>query len=269
MKFTVLMAVYIKENPSFFKKAIESIWENQSIKPNEVIIVEDGPLTKELNIILNKYESIMPLKRIKLENNVGLGKALNIGVENCSNEYIFRMDSDDISFSNRFEKQLNFINNNPDVDFFSSHIAEFEDSISKISGKRIVPINREDFIIFSKSRNPINHMTAVFKKSAVLKVGNYISIIGYEDYYLWIRLLMNGFIGVNIDETLLFARAGRNMISRRQGFSFFKSEFFFLRKLRTANFISRFQFIKNMITRCVPRLFPVFLLNIVYKFLRK
>ena len=269
MKFSVLISIYKKENPLFFDLSLESILINQSLLPNQVVIVKDGSITQELEFVLNKYIELFPniLKICGYTSNRGLGFALNFGLVKCSNEIVFRMDTDDICNFNRFEKQLPIIQKN-EISIVGSNIEEFNYEIGDLKNFRILPSKNFDINKFKFYRNPFNHMTVVFKKSIIQSVGGYLEMPGYEDYYLWFRLLKHN-KGENINENLVYARVGNDMINRRQGFMFFIKELKFQRALVINKLISKKQFIKNIVSRAIPRLLPKPILSIFYNlFLR-
>ena len=267
--FSVLLSVYKKEQPEFLRKALESIWYEQSLKPSEIVLIKDGPLTAELDAVIEEFKQDKLVKTIALEKNVGLGSALAIGVEHCSNELVCRMDSDDIADSKRFEKQIGYLNSHPKVVLLSANIAEFNDSPDSIVSHRKVPTSYDDILSFAKKRNPMNHMAVVFKKSAVLDAGNYQPFQGYEDYFLWVRILAKGYRAANLNENLVLARTGNNMIVRRQGIKFFKEELRLQKEFMKLDFISRPEYFRNIFLRALPRLMPIFALKLIYKTLRK
>ena len=227
LKFSVLISVYIKENPEYFDTALESV-VNQTLMPNEIVIVKDGALTEELDAVIEKYVSKYPqlFNIVALEKNVGLGDALRIGVLNCKNEIIARMDSDDICHRERFEKQIKFLTENSNIDLVGSWISEFEEKPEQIISYRQLPIEHEKIYKFGQFRCPVNHMTVMYKKEAVLKAGNYQTFKNIEDYYLWGRMLKQGSVFANIPECLVNVRAGQAMFKRRANLTyFFNSEF--------------------------------------------
>ncbi len=267
--FSVLISVYFKENSSFFEKALSSIWDDQTLQPTEIVVVKDGELTPELDSVLIDFSKKAPVKVVALSTNVGLGKALALGLDACSYELVARMDSDDVAVATRFEKQISYLMENPTVSFISSQIAEFDNVPTNTKSIRNVPVDQHSIVRFSKSRNPMNHMAVVFKKSAVVSVGGYLPFLGYEDYYLWVRMLKAGFQAHNHPEVLMYARVGNNMLARRQGFTFFKQEIKLQRTFKKLGHITIVQFLKNIITRALPRLLPVAGLKLVYKLIRK
>ena len=155
------MSVYYKENPSYLDDSLDSIF-NQTLKPNEVVLVEDGPLNEELDNVINKYKNKHEcFKIVKLKENMGLGKALNEGLKYCQYEYVARMDSDDISIPNRFEKQISYLEQHPEIDMLGSNIAEYDEKMTTITGHRIVPENNNEILKMMKKRNPFNPMSVI------------------------------------------------------------------------------------------------------------
>lgn len=265
IKFSVLMSVYFKESPSYLEAALSSIF-TQTVMPDEVVLVEDGPLTSELDETINKFEKEYPtiLKVVKFENNRGLGQALHDGLLECSNEIVFRMDTDDIAHKDRFEKQLKVFAEK-DVDAVGSNITEFDETMTNITSHRIVPEQDEDIKKMAKSRNPINHMTIAFKKQAVIESGNYLDMMYFEDYYLWVRMMSKGYTFYNIQEELIDVRGGNDMIKRRGGKKYIKPIINFEKAILKLGYISKFEFIKNVIQRVIVSLIPNRFRFFIYK----
>lgn len=265
MQFTVLLSVYYKESSSFLIKSLDSVF-TQTICPDEVILVGDGPLGCELNEIVAKYSLNYPaLKVIPLLTNQGLGKALNEGLKHCSYDIVARMDTDDIAKPERFEKQLAVFKKHPDIDVVGAWIDEFEDDISNVKSVRKLPEFHDGICQFAKRRNPMNHPVVMFRKSAVLAAGGYQHFPLFEDYYLWIRMLMNGAKFYNIQESLLFFRFSPEMFRRRGGWKYAVNEFRFLRMMKDMHFISFFEFIQNILVRFSTRIIPNSLRSFIYK----
>ena len=270
MKFSVLLSVYHKETPTYLKEALYSI-ENQSLKPDEVVLVKDGPLPGALKVDIKRYiaTSGLSCRVISLKQNVGLGEALNKGVAQCKHEWIARMDTDDIALPDRFEKQFAYLAAHPDTDVLGGWICEFDREPDDCAQERRVPASHEDILRFAKHRNPLNHMTVVFRKSAVLDAGGYQPMNGFEDYYLWMRMIQKGEQFANLPEIVVKARTGRNMITRRQGWKYAKSEWALEKAAYQIGFWSVPDLARNMITRVLPRLLPVFIVEKLYNLLRK
>ncbi len=264
MKFSVLMSVYYKEDPKYLKEAIESIL-NQTVMPSEIVIIKDGKLGDNLNNILDQFDKNYKslFKFIEFEENQGLGIALRRGVEECSYEIIARMDTDDIAAKNRFEREL-AIMQEKNLDMVGSNIVEFDGNIENIISKRNVPDTDENIKSYAKKRNPFNHMTVMYKKSAVLKAGNYKNFLWFEDYNLWIRMIMNGAKMYNIQENLVYARTGASMFERRGGVKYIKREYKMQKEMLKIKFISYKEFMFNILTRSAVRIMPNKLRGFVY-----
>lgn len=221
-KFSVAMCVYGKDEPTWFDLAVQSIL-NQTVQPDEVVLVVDGPVPEELDVIIKKYESDSKFNVIRFEENQGHGNARRKSVQECKNNIIALMDADDISVENRFEKQLEcLINENADI--VGGNISEFIGTTDNIVGYRRVPENHADIIDYMKTRCPFNQVTVMFKKEAYLKAGGYIDWYCEEDYYLWLRMMQNGANFKNVNEVLCNVRVGKEMYQRRGGLAYFKSE---------------------------------------------
>lgn len=269
--FSVLMSVYHKEKKEYFYDSLKSVF-CQSVLPNEVVIVVDGPITKELEYVLEsfkeKYKDIIKIVRIK--ENVGLGLALATGIKNCSNELIARMDSDDICVRDRFEKQLEYFNKFPEIDVCGSYISEFETNVNEIVSIRKVPLSHKEIAEYQKRRSAVNHMTVMYKKSAVINAGNYQDAKLMEDDVLWINMLKNGSKFANIGESLVFARIGDGMIERRGGMDYLKKYINGRKIILKTGYISYFDYIYTVIIQCFVALMPEKLRKFVfYKILRK
>lgn len=264
------MSVYYKEIPQYFLTSVESI-VNQTYPPSEIVIVKDGKLTYELDQIIENFQLKFPglFKIVRLQINQGLGEALNIGVKECSYDLIARMDTDDISKPDRFEKTLKQFLDNPELDIVGSLIEEFEEEPNNILACRAVPLAQKDIYNVAKRRNPFNHMTVMYRKQAVIDAGNYQSFLWCEDYYLWVRMIMKCCTMKNINESLVYVRSGKEMFERRGGRRYVISEFNLQRKYLDIGFITWFQFITNIALRGMIRLIPNKLRGFIYiKFLR-
>ena len=264
MGFSVLMSVYKKEQAGYLAEAMESVF-NQSLVPDEVVLMEDGPLTDELEQTISELKKRHPqIVTYSFAENVQLGRALAKGVELCSHELIARMDTDDIAKPDRFEKQLAIFEKYSDIDVVGAWIDEFEDDISEVKSVRKLPELPDDIRQFAKRRNPINHPVVMFRKSAVLAAGGYRHFPLFEDYYLWIRMLMNGAKFYNIQESLLYFRFSPEMFKRRGGWKYMINELHFLQMMRQMHFISFSQFMQNLFVRFSIRLIPNSLRAIIY-----
>ena len=223
-KFSVLMSIYYMEDPKYFDLCLKSILIDQTVLPSEIVLVKDGRLTDELESVIEKYQKLFPniFNIVALESNVGLGSALNIGLKSCKYDLVMRMDSDDVSVPDRFEKQLKYMKKHKDVSVLGGFIGEFKDDKNKIERIKTMPCTYEEVRKYAKFRNPINHMTVCFRKKDVLKVGNYQPLFYLEDHYLWARLLVNNKKIENLPYVLVYARIGNGFISRRGNKNYIK-----------------------------------------------
>lgn len=269
MKFSVLMSIYKQEEPKYFNRAMQSIWNEQSVKPNEILLVQDGPLTAELYESIDEWKTKIGelFKIIPLEKNLGLGESLNVGIKHCSYELIARMDTDDISTPNRFEKQLKVFEEN-NIDVCSGFISEFEKNENDIISYRKVPQNHVDIVKYSKTRNPLNHVTVMMKKTVLEQAGGYKHMLWMEDYYLWVRMIINNAKLFNLQEQLVNVRTGNGMLDRRRGIVYIKAEILFLNELRRIKYITRLEYLKNILIKIPLRLLPRSCLKVVYCVLR-
>lgn len=220
--YSVLMSVYGKENAEYLKQSIKSIME-QTVPTDDFWVVCDGPLTAELDAViefyLEKYPDIFHVLRLK--ENVGLGRALNAGLAKCKNDVVARMDSDDIALPKRCERQLEMMRKG--VELTSGTVVEFDRDVSSLLSKRELPQTGEEIKKGIGRRNPFNHPCVMYRKSSVLSAGGYQHFYLFEDYYLWARMIKNGAIAENVKDVLLYMRAGEGMYERRGGWKYMKS----------------------------------------------
>ena len=217
--YSVLMSVYALEKPNYLRQAIKSM-QDQTVKTNDFVLICDGPLTEELNKVIEEFGKFLHV--VRLEKNVGLGNALNIGLSVCKNELIARMDSDDISALDRCEKQLKAFKRNEKLGILSGTLLEFMEKPDKITGERRLPCKHEEIVRFARKRCPFNHPCVMFRKSAVLEAGGYSGKFRMEDYYLWIRMLQTNYESANLEDILLFMRTSSDMYLRRGGWYYAK-----------------------------------------------
>ncbi len=262
--YSVLMSVYKAENPDFLSKSIESIM-TQTLPPQEFVLVCDGPLSNDLDNVIEKYQHNFPdrMRILRLKENRGLGVALNEGLRVCQNEWIVRMDSDDIAFVNRCEKQMSFAQENG-FDVSSAWIREFGNN-QRVSVLRKVPASHHEIEIYAHKRNPMNHPCVILRKSQLEKVGGYRNMPKFEDYDLWVRMLQNGAKMGNIQEPLLYMRAGKDLYRRRAGLKYCKDILRFWREMRRIGFSSRKECAFNIISRCAVSLLPNKVRQSIYK----
>lgn len=218
--FSVLMSFYLNDKPELLRKALDSIFQN-SIVPSEIILIQDGPVGAELTAVISSYSSKDILKITVLKENVGLARALNIGLGLISNPYTFRADADDYNMPDRFIKQLKFLEDG--VALVGSSILEV-DAHGKNIAIRTAPANEIEIKKLIGRRNPFNHMSVAFKTDVVIAVGGYPNIYLKEDYALWAKIVARGYKVANLDDILVRATAGRDMYRRRGGILYVQSE---------------------------------------------
>ena len=265
-KYSVLMSVYHKEKPEYLKQAIESI-QAQTLQTDDFVLVCDGPLNPELDAVIAAKQQEMgnTLNVVRLAKNGGLGNALNEGIKHCKNELVARMDSDDISHYDRCEKQLAVFNTRPKVSICSGIVEEFTTSPEIVDARRVPPEINAEIVEFAKERTPFNHPCVMYKKSAVEAAGSYQDFYLLEDYYLWLRMLMAGYQGYNIQEPLLHMRAGSEMYKRRAGWKYAKTQMRLFKYMKDSGFIGNGQYIKSGLIRSGSALAPNWLRKLVFE----
>lgn len=256
-KFSVLMSLYIKEKPEYFAECMESVL-SQTVLPDEIVIVKDGPLTDELESVLGRYVIASPqlYTIVPLETNRGLGLALAEGILHCRNELVARMDTDDVCRKDRFELQLKEFEKDPDLDICGSHIVEFETDINTIVAQRKVPLTDEDIKKYQKRRDGFNHVSVMFKKSMVIKAGNYQSCLLMEDTLLWVNMILSGARCMNIDDFLVYVRIGKDMYERRGGLTYFKKYKQGRKKVYQTRYIGFWDYYYTLIVQLIVSLVP-------------
>ena len=270
-KFSVLISIYKKEKPQYFIQCLDSLLQ-QTLPADEWVIVEDGPLTEELYDVLDLYERQHPklIKRVKLDHHAGLGAALAKGIMHCSHELIARMDTDDVSCAERFERQVELFINDPKLDICGSWIEEFEGDIENIVSKRRVPVKEQEIREYQKRRDAFNHVTVMYKKKAVLDAGNYRPIPLMEDTVLWARMLQNNAHCANIPEYLVKVRVGHDYFGRRGGWVYFKLYRNGKKEVLKTGFINRWDYSLAVLAQLFVALTPVKVRGFVFKrFLHK
>ena len=221
MTYSVLLSVYKSDSPIYLADALDSIYKNQIKKPDEIVIVEDGPVPDETDRVIKDFfdsvheEGRARVKVVELKKNRGLGAALKEGTKHCTGDYIFRMDTDDISVPDRFRIMSEYLEDHPEIDVLGSDIGEFTDNPENIVRKRVCPTDMDGIRKMCRSRNPMNHVSVAIRRESIEKVGGYMTLPLIEDYYLWVRMLANGMKLANINKTLVKVRIGNGFDNRR------------------------------------------------------
>jgi len=255
------MSVYYKEKPEYLQQSIESIL-HQTAPTDDFVLVCDGPLTPELDSVISKYAT---LHVVRLKENGGLGRALNEGMKHCQHDLIARMDSDDISRPDRCERELRVFRDHPDVDIVSGTIEEFITSPEEVYSKRVLPETSAEIVQFAKKRNPFNHPAVMYRKSAVEAAGGYRDFYLLEDYFLWIRMLLKGCEGYNIQEPVLWMRAGSDLYKRRSGWKYVESEKKLFSYMLKEKFINRGEYTSAVLSRAAGAMVPNSVRSFLYK----
>lgn len=266
--FSVLMSVYIKTEACFLDQALRSIWDDQILKPDEVVIVRDGPVTRDVEVILKSWTEKLKgrLIVILLAENKGLGNALNEGIKRCSHELIARMDDDDISLGSRFFRQYNFMSINPDVVALGTQVEERSNDLKEVLSYKKLPTVTEELKKFARYRCPLNHPTVMYRKTPILDVGGYPKIFP-EDFPLWSVLLSNGYKIANLPQVLLIMRQEEAYKSRR-GMKFLFGEIRMFNFMRRIGFIGNVRFAQNCLIRVLIRLSPQVVKFYLFKLLK-
>ena len=270
--FSVLSSIYYKEDPNAFHACMESIWKYQSVKPFEMILVEDGKLTPELYKEIEFWSSKLGhiLKIIKIKENVGTGKAKNLGLQHCSYEIVCIVDTDDICVENRFELQLDYFKNHPEITILGGQIIEFNENINNPSGSRHVPEEHDALVNYAQKQSPFNNMTIAYKKEHIVNVGGYQHHLWMEDYNLFLRLIAANYKLHNLNDILVYARVDNGMHGRRKGLAYIKSEFQLMKTKINLQLQNPLQAFIIFFLRSSVRLLPSKMLASIYNvFLRK
>ena len=256
------MSIYSKEKTSNLRDCLSSLLR-QTLLANEVILVHDGPISNQLNDIIEDFRSDLKIISIYNKENIGLAASLNKGLKFCSNELIVRVDTDDICLPDRFKKQIDFMVRNPEIVASSGAIEIFQEKGEK-SLVKLLPLNHDMIVRYAKTRNPLYHSASIFRKSIIERVGGYPLFNNSQDYALWTLLILKGYKLANIDELLIKFRAGDDFLKRR-GFSYLKNELKLIDFQREIGFLNNFEFLFNILFRSVLRLVPKFFIRNLYK----
>ncbi len=249
-KYTVLMSVYAGETGERLAASVDSMLR-QTVPPEAFVLVCDGPLTAELNAVAGRFCTEWPgvFRVVRLEENRGLGAALNVGLTHCRTEWVARMDSDDIALPDRMERQLSCLARHPELSVLGGQVAEFDRDPEMVTAYRRVPCRPEQVRQYLKRRSPMNHTTVVFRKPHVQRAGGYRNVPGFEDYLLWAAMAHSDFLLGNVPEVVCRMRAGSSMYARRGGLRYFANAVSMERHLRRLHIITRLQFCQNVAAR--------------------
>jgi glycosyltransferase involved in cell wall biosynthesis len=262
--FALLVPVYDGDRPDYLQQAFRSATRDQTVRPDQVIIVRDGPVRPELAECLEELgeNGLVPVTFVPLERNGGLGPALDRGLAESWFDVIARMDADDVAMPHRFEVQLPLI---ADADIVGSGLLEFVNDTGNIVGQRVPPADPGQIQRYARMHDPFNHPTVVYRRSAVLAAGGYKDLPLMEDYSLFARMLASGARAVNVAEPLVYYRVGATAFKRRGGTALLRSELRLQREFRRSRFTTRSQYVRNVIVRGGYRLVPWWCRRAVYR----
>ena len=246
--------------------------KNQTVKASEIVLVQDGPVRKELSDLVQSWVEKMPeINHVVLQKNQGLSVALNTGIEAAEHEWIARMDADDICEPVRFAEQVALIEQKPELAILGSWITEFDENMEQEIAVRKLPETHKEILKYARWRCPFNHMTVMYRKSALLQLGFYknYGAVG-DDYELWARFLMSGYKSANIQQSLVKARTGENFFSkRRRGWKYFKNEVREINDLYRLKLINLPLWLFHVSLKAVVRFSPPGVVKFIYKGIRK
>ena len=269
MDFSVLMSVYRNDDPRDFKTALESVTVCQTLQPSQIVIVQDGAVPKAIDKIIDdvKQQAVgIEFTVLKKSKNEGLAAALNDGLKLCENDWVARMDSDDISAPDRFKKQIGFLSQNKDISAVGGAIAEFEREIGDIQSVRHVELTHDGIKSMARTRTPMNHVSVMYSKKAVSEVGGYSLSFGrLEDYKLWIDLITAGKKMANLEDVLVNVRIGNGFIARRSDRREIRDWDMLQRYLLEGKMIGRSRAMMNRIYIRVFTYMPSIMKKIAYK----
>jgi glycosyltransferase involved in cell wall biosynthesis len=264
--FSLLISVYDGDRPDYLRQSFRSAVDDQTVPPDQVIIVRDGPVHRELAACLDEFvaTSRVPVTLVPLAANGGLGPALDKGLAASSYDIVARMDADDVAMPRRFEVQLPLIEN---ADIVGAGLLEFITDTDHIVGRRTPPTDPGHIARYARLHDPFNHPTVIYRRQAVMAAGGYGDLPLMEDYALFTRMLQTGARAVNVAEPLVFYRVGATAFKRRGGTGLLRSELRMQREFLRSGFISPAGYVRNVAVRGSYRLVPWWLRRAAYRLL--
>lgn len=265
--FSVLLPVYAGDEAAHFDRALQSI-ADQTLAPTQLVVVEDGPVGDAVTEVVDAFtaRAAFPVVRVRLETNVGLAEALNHGLAACSHEIVARMDADDVSIPERFARQIPLVADG--LDLLGSGLYEWEltdTGQENVVGRRVPPTDADSIRRAMPFRDPFNHPTVVYRKSAVLRAGGYSSVGTMEDYLLFARMVAAGARVANLPDALVGYRVSSGAYDRRGGVRLLRTELQLQREFRASGITTRAQYLRNVIVRGGYRIVPVWARRPLYR----
>ncbi|MFT4232373.1 MAG: glycosyltransferase [Leucobacter sp.] len=263
--FSLLLPVYAGDDAGFLGIAFESSVDRQTLRPAEAVIVQDGPVPGALSAELERIESEspIPVRIVRLPENRGLAEALNRGLEACACPIVARMDADDVSKPERFARQWELLQRG--YDLVGTGMEEFESDPDAPSGTRIPPVGAQRIRDHARTHNPFNHPTMMYRVAALDRVGRYEPFGKMEDYWLGVRLIDSGARVENIAEPLLGYRVGAGAFGRRGGWAEARTEWRLQRELLRMGFVTRAQYLRNVVMKGAYRLLPAGVKRVLFR----
>ncbi len=262
--FTLLLSVWDGDQPEHLLQALRSAVDEQTLRPAQVVIVRDGPVRDELAGCLAELAatSPVPVTLVPLEQNRGLGPALDAGMAASQYDVIARMDADDVAMTHRFAVQIPLI---AEADIVGAGLLEFVGDTDNVVGQRVPPTDPELIQRYARMHDPFNHPTVIYRRQAVQAAGGYGDLPLMEDYALFARMLQNGARAVNVAEPLVYYRVGATAFKRRGGTDLLRSELRLQREFRRQRFTTPAEYARNVMVRGGYRLIPWWARRAVYK----
>lgn len=262
--FALLVSVYDGDRPDYLRRALRSAVDDQTLRPDQVVIVRDGPVRSELAACLEEFRATcpVPVTLVLLERNGGLGPALNAGLGASRYDVIARMDADDIAMPHRFAVQLPLM---ADADIIGSGLLEFVGDTDHVIGRRIPHTDPAHIARYARVHSPFNHPTVIYRRQAVIDAGGYGELPLMEDYALFARMIHTGARAGNVAEPLVYYRVGSTAFKRRGGTGLLRSELRLQREFLRNGFISPPEYVRNVLVRGSYRLVPWWLRRAVYR----
>jgi glycosyltransferase involved in cell wall biosynthesis len=265
------MPFYKGDAPAHLDEALQSLVD-QTLRAPEIVLIQDGPVGEELVSLVEDWKIKLPeINHVVLKQNQGLSAALNAGIDAAKHEWLARMDADDICEPDRFEKQVALIEKDSEISILGSWITEYDENMAEETAVRKLPETHPEILNYARWRCPFNHMTVMYRKSALIKLGKYknYGAVG-DDYELWARFLMAGYKSGNIQESLVKARTGADFYNkRRRGWKYFKNEVREVNDLYRLKLIGPFLWLFHVTLKAIVRFSPPFVVKFIYKGIRK
>lgn len=265
---SLLMAVYSHDDPSHFADALDSLMPFVR-RLDTVVLVADGPLTPDLDTVIERRILKLKITPVQLPKSLGLGQALNVGLNKANSDYVLRMDADDLCRPDRLDALLQRLDEDPQLDVIGSYIAEFDTDPAQPHAERRVPLVHSDIARLMRTRCMMNHVSCLLRRQKVIDVGGYAGGRGFaEDWWLWARLLSRGALFGNVDRVLVDVRVGNGFVGRRRGWLMLRQDMRLLRMMFKIGFIGWPQVIATILIKLPQRLLPEALVGRVYAMLR-